>query len=241
MWSNAWFIVSVELKRARGGLIITTLMYAYFCLFGSFITNELYDNNSVEPVSMGVSFLADILFVCSLSSIGFFLTGEYRNYWQSDIFSKRLMYMRSLPIDTKEIVLARYIQIGMSSLYSSVIFFVPFYFLSVLGERFTVVEYISFAAVWMGFGACMSIVFAYKELGGSGKSYFIYCLAWVVVYLAACGAAWYAGFGFVALAVEGVERFGLLVPFVSVTVTLAWTILWCKLTERQIRRRDYAT
>lgn len=239
MWRNAWFIVKVDLKRTRWGLIVSTLMYAYFSVFGSFIVNELVQD-SIKPGSLRTSFLADIMFLCSLSCIGFFMTGEYRNYWRSDVFSKRLMYMRSLPIGTKELVLARYMQMGINLLYLSLIYFVPFYFLCVLGERFTLTEYFSFTIFWLCFGACISIVFAYKEMGSSGRSYFLFSMVWVVVYFIASGAAWYGGFGFVLLSVEWVERFGLLVPLASLIVTILWLRVWGGMTINKISRRDYA-
>ncbi|TMV43107.1 hypothetical protein FE783_36165 [Paenibacillus mesophilus] len=239
MWGNAWFIVKADLRRTKWGLVVSTLMYAYFSVFGSFIVNELFPN-SPEPVSMHVSFLADIMFLCSMSCIGFFMTGEYRYYWRSDVFTKRLMYMRSLPIDTKELVLARYMQMGINLLYLSIIFFVPFYFICVLGEMLTVAEYISFAIVWMSFGACMSILFAYKEMCGSGKSYFWFCMLGVVAYFAASGAAWYAGFGFVKLSVELVDQFGLFVSLASLLITWIWTLAWSRITKQKISRRDYA-
>lgn len=239
MWGNAWFIVKVELRRTKWGLIVSTLMYAYFSVFGSFIVNELFPN-SPEPVGMQVSYLADIMFLCSMSCIGFFMTGEYRYYWRSDVFTKRLLYMRSLPIGTKELVLARYLQMGINLLYLSIIFFVPFYFICVLGDTLTLAEYFSFAVVWMSMGACMSILFAYKEMSGSGKSYFWFSMLGVVAYFALSGAAWYAGFGFVKLSVELVKRFGLLVPLASLLITWIWTMLWSRITQNKISRRDYA-
>jgi hypothetical protein len=238
MWGNAWFIVKVDLRRTKWGLVVSTLMYAYFSVFGSFIVNELFQN-SPEPASMLVSFLADIMFLCSMSCIGFFMTGEYRNYWRSDVFSKRLMYMRSLPIGTKELVLARYMQMGINLLYLSIIFFIPFYFICVLGDTLTLTEYISFAVVWMSFGACMSIVFAYKEMSGSGKSYFWFSMLGVVAYFVVSGAAWYAGFGLVKLSVDLVERYGLYVSLASLLVTTIWVKLWSEITKNKISRRDY--
>jgi hypothetical protein len=86
----------------------------------------------------------------------------------------------------------------------------------------------------------MSIVFAYKEMGGSGRSYFLFSMVWVVVYFIASGAAWYGGFGFVLLSVEWVERFGLLVPLASLLVTILWLRVWGGMTINKISRRDYA-
>lgn len=238
MWRNVWFIVAVDLKRAKWGLVISTIMYAYFGVFSSFIVNELYPD-ALEAASRSTSFLADIMFLCSLSCIGFIMTGEYRNYWRSDIFSKRLLYMRSLPIAAKELVLVRYVHIAINLLYLSLIFFVPFYFLSVLGERFTILEYLSFALIWLCFGACMSIVFAHKELGGTGKAYLWFSVISVAVYFAASGAAAYAGFGFVSASVEAAKRYGPLVPCVGLILSAGWAYVWSRWTSERISRRDF--
>lgn len=237
MWSNIWFIVKADMKRSKWGYLISALMYVYFCFFGSFIVTDLFETTGNRG---GVSFLADLMFLCSLSCVGFVMSGEYHNYWLSDVFTKKLLYLRSLPISTKELVWARYVQIGINLLLMSAIYFIPFYFVSILGDMLTVTEFISFVVLWMCVGACSTIVFAYKELSGSGKSYFWFCMISVAGYMLVSGLGWYLNFGLVEHSVVLVQKIGLLAAIGCLVITVLWGWFWSKLTIDKIRRREYA-
>ncbi|MEF3313721.1 hypothetical protein PV433_33055 [Paenibacillus sp. GYB004] len=237
MWSNIWFIVKADVKRAKWGYLISAFMYVYFCFFGSFIVSDLFETMGNRG---GVGFLADLMFLCSLSCIGFVMSGEYRSYWLSDVFTKKLLYLRSLPISTKELVWARYVQIGINLLIMSAILFIPLYFISLLDDILTVTEYISFAVLWMCVGACSSMVFAYKELSGSGKSYFWFCMISVAGYMAVSGLCWYWNFGLVEHSVIFAQKAGLLAAVVCLVITALWGWFWGRMTNDKIRRREYA-
>lgn len=202
------------------------------------MTNE-YFTPAAEPPSKHLSFLCDIIFLPSMSCIGFLMTGDYRSYWKTDIFTKRLLFLRLLPIDPKQIVAARYVQIGINLVLMSAVFFIPFYFISVLAERLSLLEYLYFITLWLCYGMCMAAVFAYKELGTTGKSYFLFCMLWAAAYIGMALLAWGLGFGFLEMSVKAVETFGPAAPAIGIILVIVWNQWWRKATLRKISRREF--
>ncbi|WP_158289734.1 ABC-2 transporter permease [Paenibacillus flagellatus] len=239
MWDNVWLIVKYDLKRSRWGLLVSVLMYAYFCFFTVFITREQFPLDPAETAGR-LGTVADIMLLTSMSCVGFAMTGDYRVYWRSDIFSKRLLFLRQLPISVRELVAARYVLIAINTAMLSVLYFVPLFLFGPLGRLLTPLQIVSFALTWVAFGVCMSVMYAYKELAGSGKSYFLYCCVWAILLIAIPVLTSLLGFGFVESSVEAVKRYGALVPVIGAVVAAVWVGFWFRKTERRIRSRSFS-
>jgi CRISPR-associated Cas5-like protein len=239
MWSNAWFLVKQDYKRFVLGIIVSILLVLYFSGFSSFLAREILAGGGERPLWIA-SFLIDILFLSSMSTIGFIFNGEYGKYWITDVFTKKLLFMRMLPIDLRELLLARYIGFFINVVFLSAVYFSFFYVLTGFGQHYTFGQFMSFLLLWISFGICSGAFYIYKELGSNGKSYFIYSFAIVGVLIALSGATSGFGYGFFATSLRLAERFPLPSAIIGLLFAALWAIWWGRRTERKIRMREFA-
>ncbi|CAG7632364.1 hypothetical protein PAESOLCIP111_03372 [Paenibacillus solanacearum] len=237
MWNNALFIMKHELKRSNAGKLVSVGLYLYFGVFSGLLMRGMYSGTGVLDRSLGTA--VDIMFLCGISCIGFTMTGEYLNYHQTDFFSRKMQYMRQLPISISETVAAKYLQMGVTLLPQALLLFVPFYFIGRIGETLTAGQALAFVLAWIYFGACMSVVFAYKELGGSGKSYMRFNLVFTAFLVAATVGVNLLGISFLELTMQGAARGGAGIAVLGAVITALWTLFWFRLTVKRIHSRTF--
>jgi len=238
MWNNAWFIMKHELKRSNVGKLVSVGLYLYFGVFSGLLMRGMYSSGT-GVVDRSLSTAVDIMFLCGISCIGFAMSGEYLNYHRTDFFSRKVQYMRQLPISVPETVAAKYLQMGVTLIPQALLLFVPFYFIGRIGETLTFGQALAFILIWIYFGACMSVVFAFKELGGSGKSYMWFNLAFTAVLVAATVCVNLFGISFLTLTMQGAARGGAGIAVLGAVITALWTLFWFRLTVKRIHSRTF--
>lgn len=182
----------------------------------------------------------DILMLTCMSAMGFMMTKEYRTYWSHDTFSKRVLFLRTMPIRVEELVLGRFQTLLVSLLSISIIFFGALYFIAGFRDRLDLLQYVEWIILWLCFGIIMGGFYVYAELGGSGKRYMLVCSVGGIGTILLAVVAGMTGLGIVIKSVELVERFGILVPLLSLLLTVPITMGWIRMTERRVRSREYS-
>ncbi|RKN61400.1 hypothetical protein [Paenibacillus ginsengarvi] len=238
MWNNAWFITKHELKRSNWGKLASVILYLYFGVFSAFIVGAMYAEAS-GGMRSGISIPADIVFLTAMCCIGFSMTADYVSFYKTDIFTRKLQYMRQLPIGPSELVTARYLQIAITTVAQSLLFFIPFYFISDMGYLLTPAQFVAFALIWIFFGICVCLAFTYMELGLSGKVYFLFNMIVVFILVAAASTAGYFGISLVDLTVRGAATFGVWMSLAGLVIAILSGCVWFRLTERKIRSRSF--
>ncbi|GAA3410006.1 ABC-2 transporter permease [Paenibacillus hodogayensis] len=238
MWNNAWFITKYELKRSGWGTLASVAIYLYFGSFSGFLVNALVQKG-LEEAQGALLVPTDVLFLIAMSCIAFSFTGDYTKYYQNDIFSRRLIYMKQLPISLQEIVMARYVQLAFTTLIQGILFFIPFAFLSRVNELLPVGSFLGFMVMWVCFGLCFGVVFAYKELGGNGKSYLWFSIIATFVLLAAALLSGLSGFSLVEMTIKVSSWYGGVILAPAFLFTIVWGRLWFGWTVLKIKNRSF--
>jgi hypothetical protein len=168
------------------------------------------------------------------------MTKDYRTYWSTDSFSRRLVFLRVMPIRVEEIVLSRFQLMVVSIILLCPMYFLPLYFVSDLREHLNVLEYFEWAITWMCISTMVGGFYVYVEQGATGKRYLIASVVISMFFLFGAVAIGLTGFSVFLTTIDLVKEYGLLVPIVSLILTFVVSIGWMKVCERRIRMRDYA-
>jgi hypothetical protein len=186
------------------------------------------------------SFFVDYFFllVCALLGTNALLGYYARN--RRGTSSSWLVPLKSLPISAGIIVGSRMISMLFALVVGAFAFFVPVFLVSGLAGDLGVKAYLTFCAVWVGYGLLGSGLFLFFEFGLSGRSYallsylFAILLMFVVVLIE---TTQYAGIvGRVARMAQGDH--GTLLGGLSVLAGVSAFLLLSRLTARRLLTRE---
>ncbi len=240
IWQRAWWITKQSLRRSKIGFLISVLLNIYLSVIIGFMSiREIYSIPR-EQLTWRETFVTDGLLLICVSVMGFVMTKDYRTYWSSDSFTRRLVFLRAMPIRVEEIVLARFQQMVVCMLLLSASFFLPLYYFSGFADQISVWQYIEWAVTWLGISIMIGGFYVYVELGTTGKQYLLVSFLVTGLTLMAAIAIGLTGFSLFLTTVDLIEQYGLLVPILSHIVGFVIMLGWIKLCERRIRTRKYA-
>lgn len=236
LWRNAWWIVKHDLKRVKAGLFWSFVMNLYFSFFGGIMARRILQADDWNGFDQ---FMADVIFLTCMSCLGFILTREYRNYWRNDVFTKRMLFMRTLPISAKELVTARFTLMGISLAVTSAIFFIPFYFIAAISRALSLLQFMGLVFVWISYGALMGALYISVEMLASGKTYLAVSTIGAFAYLGIAGLGWLFGFGIFSSSLEMVRSGGAILPAVSVIFAVTGVFGIMRVVEKRILTREF--
>ncbi|WP_168413135.1 hypothetical protein [Bacillus salacetis] len=242
---DAWWLARKEFrfyKISIGFSVVVTILLAALISFSL----EQSDSNVFHPEGSKDKFIfMDIIFVLvtpSLSAI--FMSGPYLSLKavKEDPFSKRMAYLRSLPIPVNVLSLSRTIMMLMTFTLLSLVFYATFTFVlyDQIFEHLTVAEYFTFLVIWLGYAAAMGGFNPFIEYGTNGKV--LHTVPYLLMILLA-----FVIFVFYQLAGNGIVE-----STISLSTTIGWPIAllflfvgaagcvgWNKLLTVRLARRDY--
>lgn len=238
----AW-LARREMWHRWRSYLATAIFMAAFGFGGAMVTGDF----SEESVNTAAVVGADIFFVCICPLLAFNWAMKDGLQLGADPFSKRLYFLRSLPVSVPQIVASRVLSMAPALVLNSVAFFGALYaFSGVMGSsvsaRLGAPGYLWFALMWVGYALVWGGANLYVEQGTSGSTYmraqfamFVPLAALIVV------LEWALDPGIIPTLIDLGESYGLLsvAPFLLVgTGTFA---AWAMATARRIARRDLQT
>ena len=167
---------------------------------------------------------------------------DYASYWRTDYLSKRLHFLRSMPIEVRELVASRVLILLFSVLILAPCFFAPLYLVSDLegepaGLGFS--GHLWFALVWVGYSLALGGANLYGWLAVSGRtSLWIALAATPAAILVVVLLNWWVGVPVVMTTLELSRTHGPLLAVFALAVGFVGLFLWARLMERRLRRRD---
>lgn len=243
---GAIFLFARDLRRTCPSYVAATLLGAVFgavasnLLEGIFVIDGLgEEGESVERVSN--SLLVDFFFLVIAPAflINFAFNRDYAARFTEDNMSRRLSFLRSLPISVRDLVLSRVLLSLLSLVLSATPFFMVLYLLSdVGGGRLPTGVYLPFAAIWVAYALVMGGFYLYVWLGFSGGKDFWVTLSLPVLLLLVTVASNFAlGVGLVSGSLEISRDYGPLAMGVLIPGAVVFA-LWMIAASRRLKRRE---
>lgn len=183
------------------------------------------------------AFFPDYLFlvVCAFLGVNA-ISNDYTPAWR-DAFSSRLLFLRSLPIPARSLVVSRVISMFFALAINVPAFFLPVYLFSDLEELGA--SYLPFCGIWVGFGLLGAGLYLLLELTVSGRTFVLTYLglaAALAAVLAILG--WTVNLSLVRETAGLARSYGALPAVFSFVTGAAAFALLARATVRRVERRD---
>ncbi len=240
-WRNVRWLSAENIRRNRlsypsTGLAALLAGLYTMVLYGLQGSGKGWVEEAVGGSVLDLWFLA----MCPALTINFVFNRDYASRFTKDNMTRRLAFLRSLPISARELVASRALVMMSSLAVTSPLFFLPPYLLSSsLSDRLGPVEYLWFVLIWIGYALFSGGFYLYTWLSflKRGDSWSI--LSFLLFLFFAIGTMdWIIGVGIVSTAMDLAKSYG---PLSALVVLLAGGIsflLWGLATERRLKRRD---
>ncbi|MBD0379488.1 hypothetical protein [Paenibacillus sedimenti] len=172
---------------------------------------------------------------------GFPISKAFINYKKTDLYTKRIAYLKTMPIANQVIIWSRFIQTAMLVFAMALVVFIPYFtILDYLGKLpLSFLECVSFALVWVGFSLLVGSLYISWELGVPGKVYFVRCL--LIMPFFAIGAFlfwWWLGQSLWLVMMEWVQDFLILLPIGVLLISLLAIVTAAAWLDRKLVKRD---
>ena len=242
MWRNAFWLAGKELQRTWLSYLATVVLAA---LYGAFAAVALLDALPIDTQpNIYASASVDIFFVFGVSALATnALSKDYLYSW-GDTFSKRLRFLRGLPVSAEELVVSRVLTILVALFLNSVAFLVTIYLLSAsVGDRLIAQlgfgEYLSFAGIWAGYAVFCSGAWMYGEFGLNGRTYNNIVFGVMgVAFVFLIFLEWLFKLRIVERSIYLAGTYGPLPAILTLLLGGVAFALWSRAAVRKIKRRD---
>ncbi|MDQ0112264.1 hypothetical protein [Paenibacillus harenae] len=234
-WKGAWFLAKQELVRDRWRSIITVAFIGYLLLFSV----PLFLESMTERETDSMSWLTDFIYLSLLPCLGFVLNNTMMNYYKKDSYSRKLAYLRTLPITPQQIALGRLIQLTLVLFAAQLIFFAAQYVIIYFSfVEIDLGDFALYALFWFGYSLTIAMAYVYWEIGHSGKVYFAACIVTAILFLAIAAAVSWLGEGNIVIGTLGAIEEGkwwiaLITPVIcAITLPFGYRVLTNRLLKR---------
>ncbi|NEW06953.1 hypothetical protein GK047_13160 [Paenibacillus sp. SYP-B3998] len=238
---DAWWLTRKDFGNNR-------LMLIWNILFNLYVVFTLLSMTSMgqrSDLSYNVTIFNDVslnFFVMGIVPIwGFPLSKAFLNYKKTDVYTKRIAYLKTMPISNQVIICSRFLQIIIMVFAMAIVVFVPYFsILSHIGQMpLNLLECLFYAFVWIGYSLTVGCLYICWELGVKGKTYFIRCLLMMpFIVLGAFLLWWLFGQSVWIGMMEWVQQFQVLLPIVSLalgTLAIIASAVWL---NKRFAQRD---
>lgn len=196
--------------------------------------------SAVAPLEEGArsgGWAVDLIFLAILSILSInVISGSYFKIHR-DPFRGWLVFLRSLPVSPREMILARSLIMLPATAVLTSLFFAPIIVASLFLEpRFDAAQYLWFALIWLGYALAAGGINLFIELGVSGKFAFVFQFVWLAPLIA---VVWLFGGNLVYSTFVLAGGYGPLFAGASLLVGGIFFALFAKATERRVAKREF--
>ena len=156
-----------------------------------------------------------------------------------DNMSRRVYFLRSLPIDVRELVVSRGFIMALTAAVAAPFFFAPPYLFSEPLSRLSPVQYLSFSGIWLCYALLVGGSYVFVWLSVSGRVDRWISLSLVpVLFFAPVILNFVFGVHLVAQTVELSQTSGPLTGLLALALGVGGLLLWGLAAVRQLKKRD---
>lgn len=243
---GASFLFAWDLHRTWPSYAIAALLGAVYGFIASVLLEGIFVlegfGNEGESMERAFnSFLLDFFFLAIAPAflINFVFNRDYAARFTQDNMSRRLSFLRSLPVPARDLVLSRALSSLLSLVLSATPFFLTLYLLyDADGGRLPVEMYLPFTAIWAAYALVSGGFYLYVWLGFSGGKDLLITLSLMVLLLLVAGASNLAlSVGLVSGSLELARDHGLAAVATLISGALVFA-LWMLAATRRLKRRE---
>jgi hypothetical protein len=236
-WKSAWHLASREMKRNWGGWLVSAAFFLYVAAMLVILTHQgTYPSGHAE-VRRVTDWALNLFVLAVMPNTGFLLGRRYFTFYRKDSFTQQLRLLKSLPISNRLIVRSRFMQLATAAVVMGALLFGPLY----VSLHFDLGgwQFVEMALCWFGYSLVFGSLYVYWEMSLSGKRYLICNLVLTLLYIVvAVVSAMLLKEPFWQLMMEGVRRFGPLLPLVFLGLAAFAVRLSAGAIERRLAVRD---
>jgi len=236
---NAGWIAGWEMRRAWLSYPLSAALLSFFGVVGAHFADEALAGPGGAGAAFRVFYL-DFFFLAATSLLaGNFFSRDYALSW-GDTFSRRLAFLRRLPVSPGEIVAGRVLSMLAAAVINVPLFFLALYALSgALGGLLEGTERVWFAGLWFGAALAWGGLYLYLETGTSGRVYNLLMFPLIALFAALAGVAQGVfGLRVVELAAAAAREGGPLAAAGAVLLGAAVLAAMARAAARRVGRRE---
>lgn len=239
LWKGAWYLAKHELAKDRWKSLYTLAFVGYLLLFTVPLLNDVVDG---EDKNM-ISWATDFIYLTILPCLGFIINQTMMRSWKENSYTRKMAQWRTLPISSRQIALGRIIQLAVVLFCAQLLFFIlQFLLVRNMGADLSVGHFALYALFWYGYSLTMAIGYVYWEVGHSGKIYFFFNLAYIVVLLAiSASLAIFKVGNIVVTSFEAIENGFWWISLAAIAVSAVAIFIGVNRIEKRLESRTYRT
>lgn len=238
-WRDIWWLTGRDLREKRWSLLLSTLFFALLGLNGSLIGRSVWETKEAAEWNGFAEAMLGFYLIAMSGVLGFGFCRDYRNYWRTSNFTKKLAFLRSLPMKAEVIVSSRLIVMIATSVLMGTAFFTTMYFTAAsIQEMLDGEAFVRFALVAWGYAVAIGGGYLYLELGYREKTYFLINLALLPVFFLIPLLFWVTGESLVSRVFALVRETNWVLPAAAIVCGFLILLLLRTIIVRRVRARD---
>lgn len=229
------------LSCAAGALIAVVAGLVAGTLFSGVFVLEGFGEETRELEWRFNNSLVDLWFLAILPAlaIGAAFNPDYSRRFTEDNMSRRLSFLRSLPVPSGSITGSRALVSLTSLAITGPLFFGALYLVSGEAQRVPLGEYVSFAGVWLGYTLAVGGLYLYVWLGFGGRADAFFTLGvMLAMVLAVAVTTLTFGTGLVEGSIGLAREHGALAGVTGICAGGSVFALWMLAAARRLSRRE---
>ena len=239
---DAWWLARKDFGNHWLSLIWNTLFNLYMVWMLLLPMTYSQQQDDMQGAALIINGVTMNFFVLAIIPMwGFPISKAFMNYKKTDLYTKKIAYLKTLPISNQVIIWSRFIQTAMLVMAMASVVFIPYFtILDYSGKLpLSFLECVAFTLVWAGFSLLIGSFYISWELGMPGKAYFIRCL--LIMPLFAIGAYvfwWLFGQSLWLVMMEWIHDFQFLLPIGALLISFLSIVAVASWLEKRLEKRD---
>ncbi|WP_040952203.1 ABC-2 transporter permease [Gorillibacterium massiliense] len=187
-------------------------------------------------------FLQDVAYLAAAAVMGFAMSRDYLEYWKTRPFTRKLTVLCTLPIETKDLVAAKYLTTTRNLLINGLVFFGTQYLISEdIRKTLPGFHYVLFVIFWLGIFIAFTAFYLYLEMGCTEKKYLLSNMIIGAILLLVFGLInGITGSGLISHSMEWISSYGIAASLLSLLAGLVITAYVAGKTVQKLDNRDVA-
>jgi hypothetical protein len=234
-----WQLTKMEFRWHAVKYLFVIPMALYFGWICGVITGNLYFGDVGNKAMYDL--FVDVIFSIGVGVLGIaYMRESMSRLLCTRVPSKRLRFLRQLPIETGIIVKSRQLTAILNILMVYAVFFLFMYAITPkLHQLMSLPEYIAFALSWSGYVLLINSLYLFWETAYRAKIYMTLTIVVVIVLLGWPVLAWAFDFHVVGSMIDAVKQSGFVLPISSVAIGSVMMWVMGRKSRERLQKRDF--